>query len=297
MITIFSLPKAFIGEFETIQRNAITSWTFLQPKPEILLFGDEQGTKQIAKELKIRHIPTIKSNQCGTPFLNDLFYRAQSQASNNILCCVNSDIILLNQDFINIIQNVFSLLPQFLLVGKRYELPITQTINFKQTSWKQILKNKVTKQGFLKNAGWIDYFTFTKGVFNKIPPFALGRTFWDKWLIWYAIEQGCPVINVTDSITAIHQTHSYSHAKEGYTKVWEGKEALENIQLAGGWSHGLTINDADFILKDKKLIRNNQRDSFVFKIRQNARKMLDKFPFLYPYLLKIRTLRNILLIQ
>ena len=51
MITLFALPRAFQGHFEVIQRNAITSWARMSPKPEIILFGNEDGTADIARQL------------------------------------------------------------------------------------------------------------------------------------------------------------------------------------------------------------------------------------------------------
>ena len=59
MLTLFAIPKHFRGHFATIQRNAITSWTRLTPRPEILLFGDEEGTGEIARELGLRHFPEV----------------------------------------------------------------------------------------------------------------------------------------------------------------------------------------------------------------------------------------------
>lgn len=46
MLTIFSYPKPFKGHIDVIQRNAINSWTLLNPKPEIILACDEEGTKE-----------------------------------------------------------------------------------------------------------------------------------------------------------------------------------------------------------------------------------------------------------
>ena len=50
MITIFTIPKPFKGHINTIQRNAIQSWMQLKPECEIILFGDDYGVSDIAKE-------------------------------------------------------------------------------------------------------------------------------------------------------------------------------------------------------------------------------------------------------
>ena len=67
MLSIFAIPKPFQGEFNIIQRNAIKSWTLLLPKCEIILFGDEEGTKEIAKEFGTLYLPEVKKNEFSTP--------------------------------------------------------------------------------------------------------------------------------------------------------------------------------------------------------------------------------------
>ena len=40
MITIFSTPKDFDGEFEIIQKNAMSSWRAISKDIEIIIMGD-----------------------------------------------------------------------------------------------------------------------------------------------------------------------------------------------------------------------------------------------------------------
>ena len=51
MLTLFTIPKAFEGHSGVIQRNAIKSWTLLQPQCEIILMGDDEGTGEAAAEM------------------------------------------------------------------------------------------------------------------------------------------------------------------------------------------------------------------------------------------------------
>ena len=66
-LTLLSTPKAFTGIFEVIQRNAITSWTRLDPRPDIILFGDDAGTAELCAELGLRHVPDVRTTDLGTP--------------------------------------------------------------------------------------------------------------------------------------------------------------------------------------------------------------------------------------
>ena len=59
MITVFSVPKPFEGHIGIIQCNAIKSWKKLDPKCEIILYGNEKGVKEIAEKFDLIHIPDI----------------------------------------------------------------------------------------------------------------------------------------------------------------------------------------------------------------------------------------------
>src|SRR5438552_3655793 len=47
-LTILAVPKAFNGHIGVIQRNAISSWTVLSPRPDIRLYGTEDGMAKAA---------------------------------------------------------------------------------------------------------------------------------------------------------------------------------------------------------------------------------------------------------
>src|SRR5437868_6839668 len=48
-LTVFATMKHFRGRAAVHQRNAIRSWTLLRPRPEVILFGDEDGVVQICE--------------------------------------------------------------------------------------------------------------------------------------------------------------------------------------------------------------------------------------------------------
>jgi hypothetical protein len=76
-ITILAVPKAFDGPIGVIQRNAITSWTHLHPRPDIRLYGTEDGMSEASSAIGVRHETEIARNRFGTPMLDDLLSRAQ----------------------------------------------------------------------------------------------------------------------------------------------------------------------------------------------------------------------------
>ena len=259
MLSLFAIPKHFKGKIEDIQRNAIISWTFLKPRPQVILFGDEEGTARLADEFGLLHLPGIARNEYGTPLVDDLFGKAQEIAENDILCYVNADIILLD-DFMEAVERIS--FPGFMMTGQRLDLELDKPLDFSSRNWKDQLKVTAVKQGKLHGHTGLDYFVFSRGLYPEMPPFALGRTMWDNWLIYKARSLEVPVIDATQMINAIHQEHDYSHHPGGDEWVREGPEAERNLALGGGWSHVFTIRDSILILtpeglKKPRLTRKN----------------------------------------
>jgi len=253
MLTLFSIPKPFRGHIGVIQSNAIRSWTLLRPACEIILFGDEEGTAKTAARFGTRHVPEVARNEYGTPLLNSVFGKAQKIGSHRLMCYVNADIILMS-DFLRALERVrrwsFLFLGRpFLLVGRRWNVPLDEAWDFAHLDWQTRLRNYVAEVGMVFTDWAIDYFVYTRGLWGDIPPFAIGRTAWDNWLIYQARFLGAPVINATNVVTAIHQNHDYSHNPRGQVGIFEGPEAKRNREMAGREFHfSFSLRDATWIL-------------------------------------------------
>lgn len=228
-ITIFSIVKPFIGHIGVIQRNAIFSWTLLTPKPEIFLFGDEQGTKEICQELNLTHIPEVKRNKYNTPLLDGVFAETHYRASNDIIAYLNADIILTN-DFSSSVQSVSEELDDYLLIGRRWNIDIGEELKF-DLGWESSLKKLIQDRGCLADCDCKDYFVFPKHLFTDIPAFAVGRGYWDTWMVTQALADGCPVVDGSLVITAVHQNHPYTHIRGGRNEAYMGIEAQSNKTL------------------------------------------------------------------
>jgi hypothetical protein len=232
VITFVATPKPFTGHIAVIQRNAITSWTLLRPRPEIVLVGDDQGTAEIAAELGLNHIPIVQRNEYGTPLLDDIFAKAEAQASHDLLCYINADILLLG-DFMKAVEQVAVWKRHFLMVGRRTDVNVTSSLNFTSPAWETRVRELVAQQGKLDGPEFIDYFVFPRGLYVSIPPFAVGRLKWDNWLVRRALSLKVPVVDATALVLAIHQHHDYAHHPHGVEGVWHGEEARRNNELAG----------------------------------------------------------------
>ena len=270
MLTLFSCPKAFQGRISTIQRNAIKSWLLLCPAPEIILVGDDEGTKETCEEFGVKHLAAIQRNCEGTPLVSSVFSEVEKAANSPLLCYINADIILMS-DFMIAINQVIQKMSRFLMVGRRWDLDMKEDIGF-SANWERELKLNISRHGKLHAHSGIDYFIFPKGVFGTILPFALGRTMWDNWLIYRVRSRGTPVVDLTSLVTIVHQNHDYSHYRG--TDVWKGAEALHNQELAGGYGCAFTVINATHKLTKTGLRKNLSFNRFYYEINRYIRRML-----------------------
>lgn len=258
MITIFTIPKAFQGHIDVIQRNAIQSWCMLEPKCEIMLCGNDRGVKEVSNEYGIMHLPNIDVNEYGTPLLNSAFDQARLSAKNSLLCYVNADIIFLSGLTKSISRIKFK---EFLMVGQRWNIDLKEQLNFENKDWETNLVKYVMSNGTQASPAGIDYFIFPReGGIGNIPPFAVGRPCWDNWFIQHTRKLKCPVIDATKAVMAIHQNHGYEHVKDARDDSWDGPEADQNRALMGKINTYFTILDATHFIFRNYVIR-----SFTYK--------------------------------
>jgi hypothetical protein len=241
MLTLLSTPKPFQGHIGVIQRNAISSWTRLHPTPQIYLFGDEPGTTEISAELHVHYLVDIARNEFGTPLLNDLLLRAREFASTPLLCYVNSDIILL-QEFLEAIGHVQGVFPRFLAVAHRLNIDVQDPLDF-AADGEERLRREILPRGASGNHTAIDFFVFSRDAYLDVPPLALGRAWFDQWLIKEARRLKMPVVDITQVAPAIHQNHAYAHIAGGQKGAYWGEEALRSLALYGGSPHAFTLLD------------------------------------------------------
>jgi hypothetical protein len=247
MLTLFSCPKPFRGRIKVIQTNALQSWVRLSPKCEIILFGDEEGISETASLFGARHIPGVSRNEYGIPLLDDVFSKAQSVASYDVMGYINADIILLS-DILKAVEVIQKKKTAYLMVGRRWNIDLEQPWDFSGSDWEERLRNYVHRSGEPTPPEWVDYFVFPRGFYRGLLPFALGRAGFDNWLLWKARSLGGPIIDASEVVRVVHQKHDYSHHPRGKDGVWHGAEAKRNRELMGGWHHCFTLSDATYRL-------------------------------------------------
>lgn len=232
MLTIFTTTKPFRDHIGIIQRNAIRSWTRLQPCPEIVVIGNELGTKDLCEEFGLRHIPDVQCNEFGTPLVRSLFALGQAQAKFETICYVNADIIFV-QDFMDAVAAARNgVQGDFLLLGGRWNLDRVDSALL-DLNRDEELKAYARTYGIHDRRIAMDYFIFPRNFNWELPGFAIGRSAWDSWFPYYALRKGIPVIDGSSAVTAIHQNHDYSHFHRGEASILHTAEGKQNMRLMG----------------------------------------------------------------
>jgi hypothetical protein len=252
LLTIFSIPKPFLGESDLLQRNAIGSWRQAAPDAEIALLGDAEGIRGAAQDFGLRHLAGIRCNDRGTPRLDGAFAAATAATSGPLLMYVNSDVIL-PTGFGQIASQVHELSPQpFLAIGRRVEIDVDRSIDWRHPDdleWFDRQLKRARRESILCK----DFFLFRRGWFCNLPPFAVGRGNWDNWMVWAAKRMRLRVIDLSPRATIVHQRHGHQHVEGGRRAAYvHGDEARENQRLAAGrhWIRGST---ADWTLTERGL--------------------------------------------
>lgn len=261
MLTLFTTPKPFRGHIDVIQRNALRSWKSLSPEIEVLMFGPEEGAAEACAEFGLRHEPEVVRNAHGTKRIDWIFRRAQEIARHPHVCYINCDILLL-PDFVKAFERVKRAHERFLMVGRRWDTPVTESYREFAGPTEEKLR-EFTRQNGVQQPGYsVDYFAFPKGLYARMPELVIGRVWWDHWLVWNAGQEGAAVVDVSSQVLAIHQNHDYGYHPEGAKGVWNDEQAMANYNNAGGRWHLHTIDDATTIL-DGEGERTNRRRWFA----------------------------------
>lgn len=251
LITVFSAPKPFTDpHIAVIQRNAICSWTLL-PEVEVILFGDEPGLAEAARDLGVIHIPNVTRSATGAPLISSMFSLAREHSASPLLAIVNTDILLF-PDFVEAARNVSSQRQKFVMMGQRWDLDVTAPLDFSE-GWQNRLRSAVHSQGELHRPAGSDYFLFPLSTYHALPAFVIGRAGWDNWMIYHARKSGFPAIDATHDVTIVHQNHDYRHLPGGQPH-YDHPETDENVRLAGGRAMTrFTLLDADCRLAEGRI--------------------------------------------
>ena len=88
------------------------------------------------------------------------------------------------------------------------------------------------------------------------------------------------MVDLTKMVSVVHQNHDYSHHPEGWVGASKGKEAKQNIKLAGEIAYSLL--DAQYCLTEKGIKRRVTPYYSPFYLYQLLVRFSESHKFLKP---------------
>jgi hypothetical protein len=203
------------------QANSIDSWKKLGCVSNIVSFSSKQ------EDDGIDYLPYSQIIM-GMPTVSSLFKDVFSKYDTEYFCYLNSDILFLS-DFCEAFKKVRSQHNSFSMIGQRHNWNNTKPLDIPNLSDEEI-KNEVLKDASLHPKSGVDYFLFSREVFeNKpIPNFLIARRYFDHWLAHYPISQGIPVVDATGDIFCIHHEESRSKRESDWSRIPQFNEGCNH---------------------------------------------------------------------
>lgn len=235
MLTLYTIAKGFEGEFDQIQRNAIASWRWAFQGAQILLFGGrEPGVAEYASGHGLRSF-WVERNDGGVPVVADAIEQAEILASLETRCLINADIIL-GAGFADAVQAVERRFPDaFLFTTRRYGVHVEGPLDLGD-GW----EDKLAPKAPYRRTG-IDVFCYRGDWLADMPPFAVGRSSWDNWIVGRAKRLKVPIVNGERFVSIYHQDHKKPKRE---AEIGENRRLLRLAPEDGGGlvNAGFTIN-------------------------------------------------------
>jgi hypothetical protein len=186
-------------------------------------------------------------------------------------------------DFINAANNIQNYHKKFLIIGQRWDMDVSKEIGENPSEFSNYRSQIIDKAKLHPPMG-SDYCIFPRSCFSSIPDFAIGRAGWDNWFIYKSRWEGWTVIDATEDVMVVHQSHDYSHLPGGKPH-YRLPETKRNVILGGGEHTIFTLHDAQFYLQKGKLIKKRLsweriiREIEIFPLSNRRSKFFGKLLF------------------
>ena len=230
ILTLFTTFKESHNK-SYIHRNTIRNWGLLSPDVIPVLFIDPNVPSDdvhYARQSKWHIFPVPRMSKSGIPIFRHMFLEAQRLFNTAFYAYATGD-ILFDRNLTDTIYELIRLqknLTNILVVGLRRNWKI---------KWQQVSKleeiGHYAKSAKLSKPYTHDYFISTRNGYpwSTIPDFVIGRITYDNWLVANALTKKIPLVDATETITALHQSDSQGD-REGVKKT---RARYLNVAIAG----------------------------------------------------------------
>lgn len=219
------------------------------PPPTLVLVSEEEGCAEVAQQMGAKHRPKVEKDSKGYDRLDKLIEEGEKEAPDGgAIALMNADCFpgphfhYHLQQLLEVVHSTSS--RPYLIVGARYvwQQDAAPPYNPTMTTPQHYVDQYINKRNAVRDDA-LDFFVFRKGSFKGMPPFRVGRSRWDNWMMAHATRQQWTTVNggyQNPLLYVIHPEHTREHQ-------FQGEEALQpyvhNERLAdaagGHMPHGL----------------------------------------------------------
>jgi hypothetical protein len=239
-LALYAWPKPFTDpHISIIQRNGIRSWLQLHPRPEVFLFGNEDGIADACRELGAVHVKDCPPVTDGVPKVRDLAIITEGLSGASFFGYVNADIIL-TQSLMTALRAAGNSHSRFLLGASPWNTSVPDLLDF-GPDWEEKMRRRAREANDLRGRAAADFLIYPRGFLQGAPEVLAGRRYVDNGLLWYARHRRAALIDGTPGIFAVHQDHrrgarSVTHG-DGITGVNWNRKAIGGDRHLFTWSN------------------------------------------------------------
>ena len=200
--------------------NTIRNWATFLPAIQPVLFTTNRSSSlnSLAKEHGwiVTHCPAV--NEFGTPFVKNMYLKAYDIMKTQLYAFVNGD-ILFDGSLVETLNRISKEIPTFnttLISGKRRNYnPKVECTKQNLEIWTQEHVHSMSNHSLL-DGGWAeDYFFVTPDFpWHRFKDVVIGRELYDNYLVHRSKILNITTIDITETITALHQCPSLRDRNE-----------------------------------------------------------------------------------
>ncbi|KAK9113634.1 hypothetical protein Syun_020431 [Stephania yunnanensis] len=275
-VTIFCVPKSFVGSVGDRQVFAVRSWLALSPDVKVVLFGTDPSLLSVAAAIgsRVSVEPTIDFTFLGSPFFHSMMARALASASD-ISVLIDPEIVLL-PDFMSALRFSHKLDQDWFLIANSPNISHFPFVLDENEQWLHE-NGKLAKlkklQAFLNQKGqWFRCSERILMAWNNgglplhsgvLPPFLYGKGLHNQWLLNEALASDYRfVFDATNAISSFYLDDLLGLPNREVRESHREWEIVGN-SLLGGLYGSLYFHGAKFSRKLGKFVRCDGRFLFV----------------------------------
>ncbi|XP_060073237.1 uncharacterized protein LOC132553050 [Ylistrum balloti] len=202
--------------------RTLQNWGSFMPYINIVMFTNDSRIKKQSRDHGWTVFPVMSVGVEGIPVLKAMFQKVIQNFSTPYYGFANGDILFTETILESMLaaRKYFNHDENVMLTGRRINVP--HLTNKELVSYK-FMEKAAKERGNLFVISSEDYFITTKHFpWHSIPNFVIGRPAYDNWLVAHARCNHIKVVDMTNSILAIHQTtetgnkNGHAHSSANY---------------------------------------------------------------------------------